>query len=198
MKKLDPSNFIKHAQSRVKKNILKDQNVITANDGYLLFPEALACHFADWVWFAWNQQKLLETCLNENISCCIHQDIEVFANLYNELGITVFQREQRKSLTKNPCFLNGGNTGHQIINLAYHIGFKNIVLLGYDLTEDPQTHWHNNHRRPTNIQNFTDFMIPEFNTLTNCKDDYNINIVNINKRSALRCFDFGELQQYLK
>lgn len=219
MKKLDPSQFIKYTKTRINQNnpntvfligggrsllqylpdksILKDQNIITANNGYSLYPNALACHFADWVWYTWNKNNLLEKCLNRNITCCVNHNYDHYKNFYGNDNITVFSQGDRDNLTNNVEKLNGGNTGHQIINIAYHLGFKNVVLLGYDLLEEAKTHWHNEHKRPSNTKNFTEVMIPSFNTLKDAKEKYNMNIVNINKQSALKCFDYAELEDCL-
>lgn len=180
------------------KSILNNQNVITANDGYLLYPNAIACHFADWVWFTWNRDQLLPLCNTNNITNCSNHNHEYYRGFYNSMGITMFSKGDNNSLTRDINYLNGNNTGHQIINLAYHIGFKNIILLGYDLIEEAKTHWHNNHRRPTNIKNLTEVMLPAFNTLHDGKQKYDINIININKQSALKCFEYGEIEDFIK
>lgn len=219
MKKLDPKDFLDQRKSCIKQNnpdtvfligggksllqylpdksILNNQNVITANDGFLLYPNALICHFADWVWFTWNRDKLLSTCLN-NISCSVNHNYEYYTKFYNELDICVFSNTERTKLSTDCYKVAGNNTGHHIINLAYHMGFKNIILLGYDLIEESKCHWHDNHKRPTNIKNFTEVMIPGFNTLETADKDYGVNIININKQSGLKCFKTGNIEDYIR
>lgn len=39
----------------------------------------------------------------------------------------------------------GGNSGYQAINLAYHFGARQIVLLGFDMHRNAGGHWHEEH-----------------------------------------------------
>lgn len=56
-------------------------------------------------------------------------------------------------LSTNPEFINGGkNSGHQAINLAYHFGYRKLILLGYDYHKKlGKNHWHGDH--PANMAN---------------------------------------------
>lgn len=176
------------------KKVLVDKNIITTNNAYSLFPNALVAHFADKSWWGWNKEKFLPTFKND-ITTCAHRKSED----YDKKRITIFLNGDKKggiSTDKNK--LNGNNTGHQAINLAVHLGFKKIILVGFDM--DPkarQSHWHNEHRRTTNTGNYEGTMIPGMKQIVPYQKELGFKVYNINKESNLKCFDFADIKEFL-
>ena len=173
------------------------KNIICTNNAYKLFPNAVVTHFGDRQWFTWHENSE-----NKLTNFCGHITTadKVTKNLWDKHpNVICFSRDHlTDGLSSNPNYLNGNNAGHQSINLAYLIGYKNIVLLGFDLAPDwHNTHWHNEHRRQTNVANFEHTMIPGFNTIAPLQKELGIRIFNINKDSYIRCFEFANLDTFL-
>jgi hypothetical protein len=91
----------------------------------------------------------------------------------------------------------GGNSGYQAINLAYLLGAKKIVLLGFDMHG---THWHGRHKKGlSNIHMFEEW-IKNFTQLAQDLKDEGVEVINATRRTKLFCFrrepleaiDFGQ------
>jgi hypothetical protein len=180
-------------------NILKGKDIIAGNNAYKLFPNAILCHFMDKTWLKWHMEPehdLFNTFTNP-ITSCLDVNRE---ELYN-YDITIFYKgspDGKGSLTSDVHKLEGNNTGHQMINIAAHLKYKNVILLGYDLHHEKQSNWHTDHRRATNFANFKNTMIPGFNKITDdVQQKLGIKIYNVNRQSALKCFEFTNLQDWL-
>ena len=78
----------------------------------------------------------------------------------------------------------GGNSGYAAINLALLLGASPIYLLGYDMHPSGGW-WHDGYPgKQGNIENF----ILEFQNIRDTKSE----IINLNRRSNLKCFTFGD------
>lgn len=86
----------------------------------------------------------------------------------------------------------GGNSGHQAINLAYHLGAARIVLLGLDCGPGPagEVHWHGNH--PPGMQNPRPATMERwraaFPTLARDLAAEGVEVINASRRTTLDCF----------
>jgi len=74
----------------------------------------------------------------------------------------------------------GSNSGFQAINLAYMLGARTIILLGFDMCG---THYFGNHPKRLVQQSPYKMFIQSFETIT--KD---IEIINCSRKTALNCF----------
>lgn len=74
----------------------------------------------------------------------------------------------------------GGNSGYQAVNLAYILGAKTILLLGFDMHGD---HYFGQHQKPLRNGSPFNLFIESFKTIT--KD---VEIINCTRHSALHCF----------
>lgn len=89
-----------------------------------------------------------------------------------------------------PKLRTGGNSGYQAINLAYLLGYKKIVLLGYDMQEtNGQTHWHGLHKglNNPNHQQFSTWRA-SFALLAWELKKAGVRVVNATRQTALTCF----------
>jgi uncharacterized Rossmann fold enzyme len=102
-------------------------------------------------------------------------------------------------LPPNNNTLTGNNAGQQAIGLAYLIGFKTIVLIGFDMDSTAkETHWHSEHKRPVvNKDIYNKTMIPSMNRMAIDLKQKNVEVFNINRESKLSCFPFSDLKQFL-
>ena len=69
----------------------------------------------------------------------------VYEDLHHYDGVILSNHSSGFSSTINE-FSNGENSGHCGIQLALLLGYKKIYLLGFDLNEEGQTHFHQSYR----------------------------------------------------
>lgn len=106
----------------------------------------------------------------------------------------------RTGLELDPSALrSGNNSGYAAINLAYHLGAKNIVLLGYDMAcTQTDTHFHGGYDLGHPDKHFYERqMIPYFESLVQPLKDEGVNVFNANPESKLECFPKITLEQAL-
>lgn len=180
-------------------SIIKDNDIINCNNGYKLFPDALITHFVDKVWFEWHTSK--EHNLFENVKGELTTSVGAAKEMYDPFvnRLIVFDRKSNETgLATEVNYLYGSNAGHQAINLAFHLKYKQICLIGFDLnTDTKQTHWHNDHKRVTDLSNFKSRMIPGFESIVPFQSKYDFQIFNLNRESALKCFEFADLKDFI-
>lgn len=171
-------------------NILRGKNIITTNNAYQLFPDAIAHHFGDRVWTEWHRDKITD-------KFCTVSNVE--RPYWENSCVTCFYApDSAIAIAEHKDYLSGNNAGHHVINLAYHLGFKRMILIGYDLHPVKNCHWHNDHQRPTNLGNFEDVMIPAFKRIVPLQEKLGFVVLNANRQSNLKCFEFCDLVDYLK
>lgn len=85
---------------------------------------------------------------------------------------------------------HGNNSGYAAINVAYHLGAKRIILLGYDMGNSKNsTHWHDGYNLPKSNPNLYQIsMLPNFDTLTEPLEKAGVEVLNANLESNLKCF----------
>lgn len=92
---------------------------------------------------------------------------------------------------------HGNNSGYAALNLAVILGANPIYLLGYDCNRRPEaSHWHSGHPVPQNPKHLDTF-IPRFEAAAAAIKKAGVRVVNLNPASALRCFEFGSLEEAL-
>lgn len=178
-------------------HVLDNRNVISTNNAYQVFPNALFTHFGDRTWWMWHRERLAAEFKNPITSPAAAgvaqtRDMERF-------GVTVFQHGDRKGGYATERYkVNGNNSGHQAINIAGNIGFKNIILIGFDMSPtNPKTHWHEGHRRATNRGQYAGTMIPGLQALAPYQEKIGFKVWNANLESHLKCFDFTDINEWL-
>ena len=126
-----------------------------------------------------------------------------FSSEQSELpGVVCLQYVDSAGLSKNPSIVNtGNNSGHQAMNLAYHLGARRILLLGYDMKAGPngEKHWHPDH--PPELNN------PDNVTWGRCIEAFaviaadlkaeGVEVINCSLGSALECFPMAKLEEVL-
>lgn len=187
--------------------------VVVVNDGYLVFPTADLCYFADARWWQWHTEGIAKAwpwvsftaaevkqrfaefrgqkVTIENSGMLV-ADPEVFM-LHNDTA-----RSGAGGLSEAPnAIRTGSNGGYQVINIATLAGAKRIGLVGYDMRyTGGRSHAHNGHPVKTPegpylqyARNF-DSMLPQLKKM-------GIEVVNCTPGSALRCFPMGDLEGFL-
>jgi hypothetical protein len=117
--------------------------VIVINTSYRLMTDADVLYFVDTCWWQEHRVEYSRTFLGRVISMG-NPRLEQVRSL---------KEGPQLGLSKDPGILcHGSNGGYSSINLAYLLGAKRIVLLGYDMRLGPngETHWHGGHGRERN------------------------------------------------
>lgn len=96
-----------------------------------------------------------------------------------------------------PKIRTGRNSGYQAINLAILLGYKRIILLGYDMQyTGGRVHWFGDHPKPLNNAPLEriKYWIMVFNDM---KDELpeDIEIINASRETALECFKRVNLEE---
>lgn len=177
--------------------VLKGHNVITTNNAFLLNVDPIVAHFADLRWYHLHVAKLNEKFKN-NIDKVTTADVYGHTN-YPQQEVTVFQKVtgNRLGISFDPAVLFGNNAGHQAINIAVLLGFKNIILLGFDMDKEKQANWHVDHIWDFNKELYADTMIPQMNQIAKELNGSEIKIYNANPESAIKCFEFCDIKDWL-
>lgn len=93
-------------------------------------------------------------------------------------------------------------TGPQLINIAYHYGIERMLLVGWDMRHRGERHYFGEY--PESMRHFTRNLGPEGELVGLIKEmetiipsDYGIEIINCTPGSALTCFPFGRVEDYV-
>lgn len=162
--------------------------VIVVNDNYRLAPWADLLYAADEKW--WDH----------------HHGVPEFAGIKVTWSVPAAKRWNLKrvpgvrqpGLSCDPARLHlGGNSGYQAINLAWLMGARRIVLLGYDMQAAPgKTHWFGDHPKP--LQNNGTFKRWIANMATIRPTLHGVEVINCSRATALECFPRADLDLALE
>ncbi len=125
---------------------LHDKHVIGVNNVYRMGSWMDALFFGDCAWYNVYRTELA-LWPNLKVTCC-----DRFANkpeaLCENIKFLARDRSRSMGITEDPSKVSwNNNSGAAAINLAYHLGVKVVVLLGFDMTLDKNrvSHWHGCH-----------------------------------------------------
>ena len=93
---------------------------------------------------------------------------------------------------------HGNNSGYAAMNLALALGADPIYLLGFDCNRGPgdKSHWHAGHPIPQDPRHLLGF-IQRFGAAAPKIKKAGRRVVNLCLTSALKCFEFGTLEEAL-
>lgn len=160
-------------------SLLADKEVIAVNRAFEVLPYAKFIYFSDLRFWNWHHQELL---LHSGHMCTGAKRVK-HANVEN------FRFTGMRGLDVNYGGLrSGNNSGYAAINLAYHMGYKIIYLLGFDMKfMNGQSHWHNGYQARS-LERVFDKMIKCFDTLVEPLKEVGVEVYNANSESKLECF----------
>lgn len=111
-----------------------------------------------------------------------------FVNLAGHEGISTSLEEG---------IYDGSNSGYAAINLAIALGANPIYLLGYDMKhKGKKSHYHEGYPKPQ-TDNQLKLFSKKFPKLAKLAEEKGIKIINLNKDSALKCFEFESIEKAL-
>ncbi len=172
---------------------LQLRRVLAINDSFLLAPWADILYFCDPKWWHTNRFQVNDLFRGHLI-----------ATMTNAIaGVKTLQCTGETGLETDPAAIrHGSNSGYQAINLAYHLGVKRIVLLGYDMRVHASGKAHWQHRPGPAVGDFHTIlqtqMLPKFETLVKPLAAAGVEVINCTPESALRCWPCWPLSRVLK
>ena len=116
-----------------------------------------------------------------------------------KMGLQWIPAERKPGLGKNGILHLGGHSGYQAINLAYHLGAKKIILLGYDMkVQGKKNHWFGKH--PESLRNQFNYekWRKNYKFLAMDLEKEGVDVVNCSRSTAITYFRQGKLTEELK
>lgn len=153
---------------------------IVVNNTFRLAPWADMLYAADSEWWQFTPEAHLFAGLRVSIDSGVRIK-----------GVHLLRNTGQTGFDPNPTNLRtGGNSGYQAVHIAAHAGAARILLCGFDMRPG---HWHAEHTHPLRETGADHYLrwIERFDTL---KAECPAQIVNCTPGSALRCFDFADLE----
>lgn len=169
-------------------------NVIAINDTYKLAPWAIlyACDPQWWRWH-YNELKSFKGQKYRQSQSWSDDDIE----LIKSLNVKCLTGKSEYGLSTDPNIVHlGSNSGIQAINLAYHLGARQIVLLGYDQqATGGKSHWFGDH--PNGVVSNWGKWKGHYQLVADHAKELGVEIINCTRQTALTCFETKPLEQML-
>lgn len=114
--------------------------------------------------------------------------------------IQLLKKGKIHGIEKDPQTLaHGNNSGYAAINLAYHLGAKRIILLGFDMMQDGvNSHFHDGYpSRPAGDAVYRDKFLPGFKQLDSEMKGSGVMVLNASPYSRLTTFTKITIEQAL-
>ena len=165
-----------------------DWKVIAINEaGLTRFTESDVLFFGDFRWFDWNRQRMKYFLGREVIS-------RGYDYMYPE-HIKVCLWDQAQPIHKSTNAIGGWCSGGSAIDLAYKRGAARIVLFGFDMHDHGADNWHDKHPVRPSEGVRGDRFVPSIESAAPVLKDAGVEVFNATPGSALKCFDFVEIEQ---
>ena len=179
--------------------LLKTKRVIGCNDAYLLGSFVDLCYFGDWEWFKlhWKRQVIrLDGSTHKGLKCFKGLRVTSNSNLakIKAPSIKVMARASDFCTIPGMVFW-GSNTGVSSINLAYNLGCRRMVLLGFDMQRvNNKTNWHDPLRVPASYpydegRPMGNSWLSSFTKIKNASESMNFEVYNASPISKLDHFE---------
>lgn len=161
------------------------RSIYVVNDVYKLAPWADILYAADGDW--WDYHKGAEKFNGQRWT--------TNDQAASKWGLCHMPGTSQKTFATEEPMAYGKNSGFQAINLAFLHGHKDIWLLGYDMGFEAGTkkHFFGNHPRTIDRPSVYADWIAHFKKAAPIMADNGLTIVNKSRRSALECFEMGNL-----
>ena len=160
-------------------NDLRNRKTIAINKAILTYPQADVLYWTDSRFYQWyktevdNYQGLKYTIKN---------------HIKYEDDIRILGKGEKYGLDESMISLcHGNNSGYAAINLAYLLGAKKIILLGYDMKNDGMKgHYHNGYPVPvTGDIVYKEQFLPGFDILADHLNKKGVKVYNASVYSEL-------------
>lgn len=180
------------------------EHCIGINNAYIISDYIDFTFFGDYGWYLVHQKEL-EKHPSTKVSCNAK-----FGHRY--YGVKYLRKKHYNGVAnKNGCVCWNKNSGAAGINFAYHLGVKEIRLLGFDMDVDVNnhTHWHGYHAelaraKPKPTRHKGKINLP-YNRHLKCfpdiardADNLGIKILNCNPNSQIQAFEKVSVAELIK
>lgn len=168
---------------------LNNKIVIAVNKAFLFYPEANVLYWTDSRFYEW-YQKEIDDFKGIKVTNKTKPVKENIINLHDT---------GREGLDISPYAIkHGNNSGYAAMNLAYHLGAKTIVLLGFDMKiQGNKTHWHDGYQIKQNGSVYQNNMLPCFDSIVEPLKKFGVEVYNACPTSALNCFQKCSIEHAL-
>lgn len=111
-------------------------------------------------------------------------------------------KEHDKIFTEEPGVLgSGGNSGFQALNLAVQFGATRVLLVGFDMNQNHDSHWYGRNRG-NGRSNPTEFNYMRwrraFDGASFALQRLGVEVVNASALTSLRCFPIATIEKTLE
>lgn len=160
--------------------------VIVVNDNYQVAPWADILYACDLKWWKWHKGVPDFEGVKWSMDKAASADYR----------LRYIEGKPGVGISTDPAVIHtGGNSGHQAINLAYHLGAREILLLGFDMKigQSGAAHWFGDH--PDNVRsNYK----PWHKCMAEIAHQDLIHIINCSRDTALNCFEMMTIQEAIQ
>lgn len=168
-------------------------HVIAINDAFLLAPWADCLWFTDARWI--DGEKANERWKGPGNRAEVDASpIPLKATRAEVQGFLRLHHERTAALALQPNAVAGSSGGANAMNLAYHLGPRRQLLLGFDMRPG---HWHDRHKVPSKVANYTTRFPDEMARMGAALVARGVGVVNCTPGSALTCFPMASLDEAL-
>lgn len=169
---------------------IKHRRIIGVNTSFLLGSFIDVCFFGDYQFYTTFIRELNNF---TNLKLTIREEVD------NE-QIKFIKQTKASGIATNGIAWNT-NSGLASISLAYQLGCKRVVLLGFDMNKTTTSHWHNeykerNHGQHAKKENYTfDKPLTHVDQISRDAKALGIEIINANPSSAIEAFTKRNLKE---
>jgi hypothetical protein len=149
--------------------------------------------FFDSRWYWWNRNEFLRF---QGWKITTNNHPEKF-DVSGEPDVKVVQVRRYQCFDKDPRYIaTNKSSGAGAINVAYHLGAKEVVLLGFDMRRvGDRKNWCEDRNEITNPNPYPG-MLPVFPKIKKVADQIGLKIVNATPGSKIECFPSAKLEDY--
>jgi len=170
---------------------LAGRRTIAINKAFLSYPDANILYWTDSRFYSWYKSE---------IDLFAGEKYTLRWNPNHKGDIRLLNKGVRFGLeTRRDTLAHGNNSGYAAVNLAYHMGAKRIVLLGYDMgNEGGKSHFHDGYpTRQTPDDVYEKQFIPGFKMLADLLRQQGVEVWNACLSSKLNVFPKMSLDRAL-
>lgn len=175
---------------------LNGKNVIAVNSAYKYVDENAVLYWGDTSWGQDESENLLKHPSKYKFSSRLHVDLT--SNPTGPGGCYWLRKTGSEGFDPDVNSVRGNNSGAHAINFSINLGARRVVLLGFDMSySGTKSHFHNHHSRPTPASVYPELFIPSIESMAEAIKHLPVEVINANKNSKLKCFKFGNIEDYL-
>ncbi len=168
-------------------SLIYNEKVIGVNDAFKLGDWVDVAWSTDCQWLKWNE-KQLDGFKGIKLSAppcrCKHDVIKI-------------ARKHQSGICTDPSLVYWSrSSGASAINLAYHLGAVEVVLLGFDMKMRGNNHnWHSNHQHTPRPTIYQQLFIKQFDKIAEDAKSLGLKIINATCDTDLVAFPRQTLQE---